>query len=337
MQPAMTKVMLVLAAAICCSGAVNKSFRPGEVWLDTDGNPIVCQGGGILYHRGTYYWYGEQKQNPEYETKGVRLYKSSDLYNWTSRGYVLPGLRQKGHPLEQFHYAERPKVIYDAKHARFVMWAHLERERYKGEMSGVFISKTPEGPFEFVAAFQSNGAMNKDQTVYQDSDGKAYHIYASEWSQIEPGKMNEHLHVSLLTPDYLRDSGTYRRYVEERRREAPAVFRWRGKYYLVTSGCSGFRPNASSYAVAGNMLGPWRVMGNPIEGEGAETSFRSQGTFILPVQGRRSAFIFLADRWNTSEFDDSRQVWLPIELRRDGSIRIGWIDEWDLSWFEKRR
>ena len=37
-------------------------FIPGEVWKDTDGNPINAHGGGLLYHDGTYYWYGEYKK-----------------------------------------------------------------------------------------------------------------------------------------------------------------------------------------------------------------------------------------------------------------------------------
>ena len=31
----------------------NTSFIPGEVWKDTDGNPINAHGGGLLYHNGT--------------------------------------------------------------------------------------------------------------------------------------------------------------------------------------------------------------------------------------------------------------------------------------------
>ena len=319
------------------SSSGHRSFKPGQVWLDTEGHPIICQGGGFLFHEGTYYWYGEQKQNPAYETKGVVLYTSRDLYNWQYRGHVLPGLHQKGHKLEQFHYAERPKVIYNDTRKRFVMWVHLERDKYKGEMSGVAISKNAEGPFELVDNFNSNDALNKDMTVYKDEDGRAYHIYASEWSKIEPGRMNEHLHISLLNSDCLKDSGTYRRYTEERRREAPAVFKWCGKYYLVTSGCSGFRPNASSYSISDDLLGPWKVMGNPMSGNDAETSYHSQGTYILTVQGRKDAFIFVADRWNTSNFDDSRQIWLPIQLQPDGTIRIDWLDEWDLSFFDWKR
>ena len=37
----------------------NISFTPKAIWNDTDGNPINAHGGGIMYHDGTYYWYGE--------------------------------------------------------------------------------------------------------------------------------------------------------------------------------------------------------------------------------------------------------------------------------------
>ena len=40
----------------------NSYIIPGEVWKDTDGNPINAHGGGLLYHDGTYYWYGEYKR-----------------------------------------------------------------------------------------------------------------------------------------------------------------------------------------------------------------------------------------------------------------------------------
>ena len=30
----------------------NNAIVPGEVWNDTDGNPINAHGGGILYHEG---------------------------------------------------------------------------------------------------------------------------------------------------------------------------------------------------------------------------------------------------------------------------------------------
>ena len=38
------------------------SIHPGELWLDTDGNPIQAHGGGIIYINDTFYWYGENKE-----------------------------------------------------------------------------------------------------------------------------------------------------------------------------------------------------------------------------------------------------------------------------------
>lgn len=63
----MTRLLLFI---VVCLGLLpmpiqaqkNAAFIPGEVWKDTDGNPINAHGGGLLYHNGTYYWYGEYKK-----------------------------------------------------------------------------------------------------------------------------------------------------------------------------------------------------------------------------------------------------------------------------------
>lgn len=41
-----------------------KSFHPGKVWLDTNGNPIQAHGFSVFYNAEdkTYYWYGENKE-----------------------------------------------------------------------------------------------------------------------------------------------------------------------------------------------------------------------------------------------------------------------------------
>ena len=40
----------------------NNCFKPGQVWLDTNGAPIQAHGGSVLFINGTYYWYGEKKE-----------------------------------------------------------------------------------------------------------------------------------------------------------------------------------------------------------------------------------------------------------------------------------
>jgi hypothetical protein len=63
-------------------------------------------------------------------------------------------------------------------------------------------------------------------------------------------------------------------------------------------------------------------------------TFNSQSTFILPVQGKVGAFIFMADRWNPQDAIDGRYVWLPVEFQHEVPM-IRWHDEWDLSFFGK--
>ena len=51
----------MLLLAVVCIGVLpiqmraqkNSYIIPGEVWKDTDGNPINAHGGGLLYHDGT--------------------------------------------------------------------------------------------------------------------------------------------------------------------------------------------------------------------------------------------------------------------------------------------
>jgi len=38
------------------------SIRPGQIWLDTNGNRIQAHGGSIMELDGTFYWYGENKE-----------------------------------------------------------------------------------------------------------------------------------------------------------------------------------------------------------------------------------------------------------------------------------
>jgi hypothetical protein len=62
------------------------NIRPGQVWLDTNGNRIQAHGGAILAAGDTFYWYGENKEKTLPGSGiwhwGVRMYRSKDLYNW---------------------------------------------------------------------------------------------------------------------------------------------------------------------------------------------------------------------------------------------------------------
>jgi beta-glucanase (GH16 family) len=53
----------------------------------------------------------------------------------------------------------------------------------------------------------------------------------------------------------------------------------------------------------------------------------------LPVQGKKDAFIFMADRWTPRHPIDARYIWLPVQFE-NGLPVLKWQDKWDLSVFD---
>ena len=47
---------------------------------------------------------------------------------------------------------ERPKVIYNSKTKKFVMWLHIDSKDYAAARSVVAISDKPQGPFTYLTA-----------------------------------------------------------------------------------------------------------------------------------------------------------------------------------------
>ena len=199
------------------------------------------------------------------------------------------------------------------------MWAHVDSADYGKAAAGVAVSDSPAGPFEYLGSFRPNDAMSRDQTVFVDDDGRAYQFYSSE--------NNATLYISLLTDDYLKPSGKFTRNFIKQSREAPAVFKHEGKYYIISSGCTGWDPNQAEIAVADSIMGPWKVIGNPCTGPDADKTFYAQSTYVFPVAGKKDAYIAMFDRWNKKDLPDSRYVWLPIEFK-DGQITIPWKAQW---------
>lgn len=305
-------------------------LRQGDQWLDTDGNPINAHGAGMLYHNGKYYLYGEYKKGktvlPDWATwecyrtdvTGVSCYSSPDLYNWTFEGVVLKSVPDDPtHDLHPSKVLERPKVVYNPKTDKFVMWAHVESADYSKAAAGVAISDSPVGPFTYLGSFRPNDGMSRDQTIFVDDDGKAYQFCSSE--------NNQTLHINELTDDYLKPTGRFvRRFIGESR-EAPAVFKRNGKYYMLSSGCTGWDPNRAEIAVADSIMGQWTTLGDPCIGPDADKTFYAQSTYVLPVHGKKDCYIAMFDRWNKTDLENSRYVWLPIYFSDDKPL-IPWVD-----------
>ncbi len=316
--------------------AATKMIVSGTEWLDTDGNRINAHGGGMLYHDGTYYWYGEYKGDSTYwnpkvpswecyrtEAGGVSCYSSTNLTDWKFEGVVLkPNLTDTLSDLHPSNVLERPKVIYNDQTKKFVMWLHVDSHNYAKAAAGVAVSDTPNGEFTYLGSMRPNDAMSRDMTLFKDDDGKAYHFYSSE--------ENRTLYISLLTDDYLKPSGKFTRNFIDQSREAPAVFKRNGKYFILSSGCSGWSPNQAEYAVADSIMGTWTVKGNPCSGKDADITFYGQSTHVLKTEGKNDAYMAMFDKWNKTDLIDSRYIWLPISFDGD-AIDIAWQDQWNIE------
>jgi beta-galactosidase len=323
-----------LARDLVRQRSLRKSFLPGKFWSDTDGQSIQAHGGCVLYDNGVYYWFGENKHTPtktnsligfNVDAVGVSCYTSTDLYNWENKGLVLPAVHDD--PMHELHTSkiiERPKVIYNSLTQKYVMFLHLDTQNYQYARTGIAISDEPAGRYHFLGSILPNEADSRDMTVFKDDDGKAYIFHSSEW--------NATLYAGELSPNYRKTTGVFTRNFENCYREAPAVFKRRGKYYCLTSGCTGWDSNEAQYGIAENVLGPWEVIGNPCIGPNADKTFFAQSAFVFPVVGKAEAYIAMFDRWNKEDIGASRYVWLPIRFDGERMI-IEWLDEWDLSVF----
>jgi hypothetical protein len=364
--------MLICISSNCQD--LNHSFKPGQIWPDNGGKHINAHGGGILFYNDTYYWFGEyrlprlEKDKSRY---GVSCYSSKDLLNWKNEGLVLTVINDTSSALRPGCIIERPKVIYNNKTGKFVMWFHheLKGQGYKAALTGVAVSDNVTGPYKYIRSLRPDagvwplnfpdkfkkanpkdsslkkwsdewitavkeglfvrrdfkrGQMSRDMTLFVDKDGKAYHVHAAE--------ENMTLHFSELTDDYLDFTGRYIRVLPAESNEAPTIFLAKGKYYLLTSGTTGWKPNPGRLSASRKIFGEWKNIGNPFKGTEHENnvSFDSQGTQILPVHGIKNAFIYMGDRWNPENLSNSRYIWLPVEWEKGNPI-VKWYPNWNLS------
>lgn len=295
----------------------------GALWKDTDGEDIHAHGGYIIRHGDYYYWYGEDRRENWY----VNCYRSQDLVNWEFRGHVLTTdsrtktyrVRTKLQLINEYGgkvNLERPKVLYNEKTKKFVMWMHYENGGdYHDAAAAIAVCDTPDGDFVYYGHFNPYGYMSRDCTLFQDDDGTAYFISAA--------RDNADLHIYRLSEDYLNVDKLVGRLWQGEYREAPAVIKHSGKYYMLTSFCTGWDPNQGKYAVADSMEGDW----SSLTEIGDETTYHSQPAFILEKNGK---ILYYGDRWRGSgeKYFTSGYVVYPL-VEENGRLVMKYVDEID--------
>lgn len=274
-----------------------KSFKPGQVWLDTAGKRIQAHGGSVMYIDGTYYFYGENKEKTDGKNGiwhwGVRCYASKDLYNWEDRGLIIPP--EPDDPESSLHpcsMMDRPHIIYNKETGKYVAWLKI-MNRNGSQTETVMTADNFLGPYTKVREnLKPLGMSAGDFDLAVAPDGKAYYYFE---------RVHSETICADLTPDYTDVTGYYSTHFPRRYppyvREATAHFVRKGKHYLITSGTTGYKPNPSEAAIADTWHGPFTVLGDPHPTDSSRTSFHSQISSVFRVQGKKDLYIACADRW----------------------------------------
>ena len=300
-------------------------MKNGFIWKDVDGNDIQAHGGCIIKYNGIYYWYGENKGQDNCPGKrrvdviGVSCYSSADLLNWHYEGLVLSADKDdKESMLHTSRVLERPKVVYNKSTGKFIMWMHIDYADYTYASVGVAVSDTPTGNFELLHIKQPNRQDSRDMTIFKDRDEKAYLIHSKDW--------NKTLNIAQLSDDYTDVNGYYVSVMQDQEREAPAVFEYGGMYYMITSGCTGWKPNAALYSQCPNIMGQWKLINNPCSGKNSSRTFGGQSTYVFEENGK---FYLMLDHWIPNNLQKSGYSILPINFDEDDNMIIQWCDEWN--------
>ncbi|GAB3973974.1 RICIN domain-containing protein [Actinoallomurus acanthiterrae] len=290
-------------------------------FTDTSGQGVQAHGGGVIKVGSYYYWFGENRDAAN-NFKYVSAYRSTDLKAWEFRRNVLT---QSSAPELASANIERPKVIYNDSTHKFVMWMHKELPNgdYSQARVAVATAGSVDGDYAYQGSFRPANNESRDMTLFKDDDGTAYLISA--------GNGNADLDIYRLNATYTGVDKLVANPWPGKYREAPALFKRGGVYFMLTSGQSGWRPNQQQYATATSIAGDWTGMTDV----GNDSAYGSQTAWVLPVQGSAgTSYLYMGDRWGNSGWvsggksvNDSQYVWLPLTFPTGTTMDMPWYPQ----------
>jgi hypothetical protein len=299
------------------------TIKPGAIWPDDQGRHVQAHGGGIILVGDTYYWFGEDRsQGLDPNKRHVACYSSRDLAHWQFRNRVLE--LDDPDNLGPTRVVERPKVFFNRKTLRYVMYLHVDgpvpgkKGDYNLARVGVAIGETIDGHYQYLKSFRPLGHESRDIGQFVDDDGAAYLIFEDRPFGFRIARLaDDYLSVEreiCLIPKHL---------------EGGAIVHYDGLYYVVGSQLTGWSPNPNKYATAARLEGPWsefRDIAPP-----ATNTYGAQSTLLLKVtDSKTETVIFLGDIWKPETQWDSRYLWMPLQIGH-GEMALPAPQEWSLD------
>lgn len=342
-------------------------FPVGEKFDDTEGAPIQAHGGGILKLKDStgspiYYWVGEDKSHDQGNFNGITLYFSKDLINWEYRKTILaPSLLKEG----LFNCKiERPKIIYNSKNHKYIVWGHWEDESgYASSQICVAVSNNIEGDYEFLGHWRpgadkkhrnwrllrtdpnnfdkgefvwTNKSIHKTKFDFLENTNtwglmsRDFTLYQDKDKVYFISSAGKNMNIFQLNDDYtdVKIGSNYTLF--NNFREAPAMVKAGKYYFLITSSQTGWHPNQSSYSYATNIADPdsW-VKPDNLNNHfiGNNTTFYSQSTDIINIG---QDYLYIGDRWKPNNLGRSTYIWLPLKISKT-EMKLNYNPKWRLD------
>ena len=158
---------------------ISETTKDSSQTTGKGGTWIKPEGAGST---GRYYWFGEHHgiSSQSFLNGSISACSTSDFVTWRNEGTVLHFSNitddETGLGNEDL-IIERPKVLFNPKTKKYVMWMHLDDKKETVGTRGlaaVAISDYPNGPYAFVRSFKPDNNETHDMTVIQDANGVAH-------------------------------------------------------------------------------------------------------------------------------------------------------------------
>ena len=102
----------------------------------------------------------------------INCYSSTNLVEWNYEGALLS--RTGSGDTGPSRVIERPKVMFNKKTNKYVLWMHIDSSNYGEAKIGVATGDSVCGKYTYLRSERPLGFESRDSGVYVDDDGKGY-------------------------------------------------------------------------------------------------------------------------------------------------------------------
>lgn len=340
-------------------------------WLDTAGNPIFSQGGGIFQFGDRYYWYGVRYtgsqlyyDNPtrtytragEGDFVSITAYSSDDLVNWTFENDVATRDTELHIPtskdvsgsyfsdmetLADSVWIGRLGVAYNEQTGRYVLLTQFESPDPARVSNAGVLFLSGDSP---VADFEYANLQTHIPGIYENPNKPGWNQGTGDQTVFTDDDGSDYLvfssrdgrsrtYVGRLSDS---DSLSVEKAVEVYRgagREGNAMFKLDGQYYIATSDLHGWN-SSQTYLVRslnGQIQGAYSGM-YVLPGTEKDYSHVTQSGFFLTVQGtEQDTVIYAGDRWADFAWNGLGYNQWVPLSGTGADVRFNSLSEWNLN------